>query len=63
MKEIIIQTVDNYKGNFAELIRCKNCKWYSKGSVCGVHVCMKEKYLLTEVKADDYCSEGEREEP
>ena len=49
-----------YYGYGTPLVLCKDCKWYSKGSICGVHICTMEKYMLIDVEADDFCSQAER---
>ena len=52
--------VDGAYFDYQELLRCKDCKWYSSGTLNGKHLCMINKYLFDEVEADDYCSRAER---
>lgn len=51
-----------YSQHMGLLIRCKDCHWYSNGTLNGKHLCMINKYLFDEVEADDYCSRAERKE-
>lgn len=53
---------DEYYGIGRPLIRCKDCHWYSNGTLNGKHLCMINKYLFDEVEADDYCSRAERKQ-
>lgn len=51
---------DEYYGYGTPVTMCKDCHWYSNGTLNGKHLCMINKYLFDEVEADDYCSRGER---
>lgn len=66
MKEYILSEYDTpfsaLENVIGELIRCKDCKWFSKGTVMGKHQCMAKKYLFDEVEEQDYCSRAERKE-
>ena len=53
---------DEYYGIGRPLTMCKDCHWYSNGTLNGKHLCMINKYLFDEVEADDYCSRAERKE-
>lgn len=57
-----VDYADEYYGIGRPLIRCKDCHWYSNGTLNGKHLCMINKYLFDEVEADDYCSRAERKE-
>ena len=43
------------------VVRCEDCKWYEKGKSYTPY-CNNVKNLFEEMKADDYCSYGERKE-
>ena len=53
---------DEYYGIGTPLVMCKDCHWYSSGTLNGKHLCMINKYLFDEVEAVDYCSRAERKE-
>lgn len=44
------------------LIRCKDCKYYSYGTIEGKHLCMSVKYRFTPTAEDEWCSRAERKE-
>ena len=44
------------------VIRCKDCKYYSCGTVEGKHLCMSVKYRFTPTTEDEWCSRAERKE-
>lgn len=44
------------------VIRCKDCKYYSYGTVEGKHLCMSVKYRFTPTAEDEWCSRAERKE-
>ena len=44
------------------VIRCKDCKYYSYGTVEGKHLCMSVKYRFTPTTEDEWCSRAERKE-
>ena len=44
------------------VIRCKDCKYYSCGTVEGKHLCMSVKYRFTPTAEDEWCSRAERKE-
>lgn len=46
----------------SELIRCKDCKYYSYGMVEGKHMCMSVKYRFTPTAEYEWCSRAERKE-
>jgi len=51
-----------YYGYGTPVTMCKDCHWYSNGTLNGKHLCMINKYLFDEVEADDYCSRAERKD-
>ena len=44
------------------VIRCKDCKYYTYGTVEGKHLCMSVKYRFTPTTEDEWCSRAERKE-
>lgn len=44
------------------VIRCKDCKYYSCGTIEGKHLCMSVKYRFTPTTEDEWCSRAERKE-
>ena len=45
-----------------KLIRCKDCRYYSRGTIEGKHLCMSVKYRFTPTTEDEWCSRAERKE-
>jgi len=66
MKEYIAVERQTDNGGYveiaSELIRCKDCKYYSCGTVEGKHLCMSVKYRFTPTTEDEWCSRAERKE-
>jgi hypothetical protein len=44
------------------VIRCKDCKHRSYGTVEGKHLCMLDRYRFFPTTDEDYCSHAERED-
>lgn len=44
------------------VIRCKDCKYYSCGTIEGKHLCMSVKYRFTPTTEDEWCSRAEEKE-
>lgn len=59
---IVKQNPDGQLEVVGELIRCKDCKYYSCGTVEGKHLCMSVKYRFTPTTEDEWCSMAERKE-
>ena len=51
-----------WRDNTGEIIRCKDCKYYSCGTIEGKHLCMSVKYRFTPTTEDEWCSRAERKE-
>lgn len=49
---------DGYKDRDAEIVRCKECKWWING------MCYSDNFILRfeEVKPDWFCADGVRKE-
>lgn len=45
-----------------EIVSCKNCKHLLKDNASGLHLCMQNRFARRNVKLDDYCSYGEKED-
>ena len=57
---IVKQNQDGQLEVVGELIICKECKYYSCGTVEGKHLCMSVKYRFTSTAEDELCSRAER---
>ena len=58
-EEYIVERDENGNFQFGDnLIRCKDCKYFSNETFGDVHPCYKGGYF----KEDGYCSRGERRE-
>lgn len=57
-----IVRVDSQTVDAVPVIRCKDCKYYSCGTVEGKHLCMSVKYRFTPTTEDEWCSRAERKE-
>lgn len=44
------------------VIRCKDCRYYSRGTIEGKHLCMSIKYRFMPTREDEWCSRAERKE-
>lgn len=49
-------------GESVGAIRCKDCKYYSCGTIEGKHLCMSAKYRFAPTAEDEWCSRAERKE-
>lgn len=49
-------------GESVGVIRCKDCKYYSCGTIEGKHLCMSVKYRFTPTAENEWCSRAERKE-
>jgi hypothetical protein len=59
----IIQRVCNDfkdRTKYVEVVRCEDCKWVEKGKDYEAYCNHWESGLFADVKADDFCSYGER---
>lgn len=45
-----------------QVIRCKDCKWMSKGKIEGAYMCLREKYIYITTDECGYCSWAKRKE-
>lgn len=45
-----------------EVVRCKDCAYCRYVDAADIYRCDRRGYYSEEVKADDYCSHGERRE-
>ena len=46
-----------------EVIRCKDCRYFSKGTIKGKHVCMYFKNrVVIEASEDGFCSRAEKKD-
>ena len=63
MREWIVEC-QNDEAEFPEpeLIRCRDCKYYSKGTIEGKHICTKIRYAFAFIVDDGYCADAERKE-
>ena len=51
---------DDFTEAIEEVIHCKDCKYYSCGTIEGKHLCMSVKYRFTPTAEDEWCSRAER---
>ena len=67
-RELSTSTSDNENGVLMiekELIRCKDCKYFTRDSITGVTIPGTEYCIFTmnnRIEENDYCSRAEREE-
>ena len=51
--------------DLVEVVRCKDCKYYSEDGICDVHSEYEDKYTrgyVVFMNGEDFCSYGERKE-
>lgn len=61
-RELLRMIMEQPTVDAVPVIRCKDCKYYSCGTVEGKHLCMSVKYRFTPTAEDDWCSRAERKE-
>ena len=57
--------VDAPAADVVEVVRCKDCKYYSEDGICDVHSEYEDKYTrgyVVFMNGEDFCSYGERKE-
>lgn len=63
---VIIRNEGGYFGTveseIVPVIRCKDCRHYSKGTLEGKHLCLAIKFMFTPTTEDEWCSRAERRE-
>ena len=49
------------KAKSIDIVRCRECTYWTYDDLCDEHICGDSEWTAVGVKADDFCSHGERD--